>query len=447
MRKTARSPFGLLASRAAAPALLAAMALPLAAGAAEAPEPAAVTPEEPPLISAPTREGVPALQLSTDYGQPALGFGTYAPIGQVDARGFRAGPATVRVATQAAIGYNDNVVLSRTDKIGSMFYTVAPAVSAALEGATQRFYAVYRGNYGAYATGPQNDYADHSVTLAALSSWTDRLRTMLSYDFYRGHTPRGLTVATLSESERWAVHTVRGTVNYGAVGAQGGLQGDVIHQSRRYTTASGASSVGEFDRFELDGTFYYRLGSKTQALIRGRWADIDHPNDATLDNREVHVDVGATWEALAATTGRASVGYTDKKFDVALRPGFSGANFELGASWRPRSYSLVDVSARRFLTETYDIGGSFVINSYVNVLWNHVWNTGIASTLNYAYGRAEQEGLNRTDTYQTLAGRVSYPLRRWARVGAELRHESRDSTAATLEYTRNIMLLTLETAL
>lgn len=441
MQINTRSTVDLLASCAAA---LATLTFPLAAQAGEAPEtPAAV--EERPALSAPLREGTPALQMSTDYGHPALGFGTYTPIGQVEARGFRVGPATVRFATQAGLGYNDNVVLAPTNKTGSMFYTFAPAISAGLEGATQRFYAVYRGSYGAYVSSAQSDYADHNVTLSAASSWTTRLRSLLIYDFFRGHTPRGLT--TTAQTEHWLVHNVRGSVNYGAPGAQGEVQGEAAYTSRRYTNTTVNVAIGEYDRTEVGGTFFYRLGPKTRALLRGTWANIDHPSDPTLDNTEGRVDVGATWEALASTTGRASLGYISKDFDSSVRPGFSGMGYEVGATWRPRTYSVVDVAARRFLTESYDLGSSFVVNNYATIGWNHIWSTGIASTLAYTYGRAEQQGLNRTDTYGSFAARVSYPLRRWARVGAELRHETRDSTTAALEYTRNIMLLTLETAL
>jgi hypothetical protein len=141
------------------------------------------------------------------------------------------------------------------------------------------------------------------------------------------------------------------------------------------------------------------------------------------------------------------VGYATKDFVSGARSDFSGPSFEAGVTWRPRTYAIVDVVARRFFAESYELGSSFVVNTVGAITMTYISPNGVASTLNYTAGHVTQEGLSRTDTYQSVAARVSYPVRRWARVGAELRHESRDSNASLLEYTRNIILLTLEAAL
>jgi len=59
----------------------------------------------------------------------------------------------------------------------------------------------------------------------------------------------------------------------------------------------------------------------------------------------------------------------------------------------------------------------------------------------------EQGGAGRTDTYQGVAFRLSYGIRRWLRTGAEYRHDSRDTTVSSSEYRRNLTFITLEAAL
>lgn len=403
------------------------------------------TPDERGMTPRPLPEGAPPLRMTTDYAHPALGFGTFTPSEPMDTRGVRVEPFTVRATVAAGIGYDDNVGLSETNKVSSLFYTVAPSVLIGLEGALHRYYAVYRGNYGAYSSNAQSDYADHEIGLAAANSWSTRLRTLLNYDYTRGHTPSGIS-STSASSERWSYHSVRGNVAYGAPGAQGGLEGDVRYSSRRYSTATVARTA-EFDRLDLTGTFYYRIAPKTRGLFSVGWSDVDHPLDSTLNNTEMRYQAGVVWEALATTTGTLRAGYTTKDFSSAGQPDFSGYNFEASVLWVPRPRSTVDVSARRFISESYELGSRFVINTVGGVTWTHVWPQGIHSTLSFAYGALEHQGLNRTDTYQNIRTRVSYPFTRRLRGGAEYRHDTRDSDLPSFDFRRNLILLTLEAVL
>ncbi|HYC48844.1 MAG TPA: outer membrane beta-barrel protein [Burkholderiales bacterium] len=398
----------------------------------------------------PLPEGAPPLALSTDFGHPALGLATYVPAGHVFARGIRVEPFTIRAAVQAGMGYNDNVTLSNANKVGSFFTSVSPSVSVGLEGATQRYYAVYRGNYGAYASSAQDDYADHNLALNATHLWTTRFRTFLNYEYLKAHTPLGLTSTSLGRSERWSWQSVRGAAQYGTDGAQGRLHGEVGHSERRVSGST--STTADYERTDAIGTFFYRLAPKTRGFVQLGWGDITHPRDPTLDNIEYRYSLGVTWEALAKTTGRLSAGYTTKDFSAGTRADFSGYHYELGVNWRPYEQTgteqpAVDLSVRRFTSESYEVGSNLVVYNVATVAWTHLWAHRILSTLQYAYGRVELEGLARTDTYKNAAARISYPLRRSIRVGAELRHDARSSDAALLDYTRNIMLLTLEAAL
>jgi len=384
--------------------------------------------------------------MSTDYAHPALGFGTYAPISQVDARGIRVEPFTVIAGIQAGVGYDDNVALSSANKVGSLFTTVSPSVAIGLDNPLHRYYLIYRGTYGAYSSSAQDDYTDHNIALSATDSWTTRFRTSARYEYTRGHTPRGITVSSGGTSERWTQHTLDGTASYGAPGAQGMVEGDVGYTKRRYTTA-GVAAAGEFDRYDVGSTFYYRVAPKTRALFRAGWAQLDHPLDPSLDNTEVQFSVGATWEALAKTTGRVGVGVVTKDFSSPTRRDFTGGSFDVGVTWTPQVQTSFDATGRRFLSETFEVGTSFLVNTVVSATWNQLWTRGIRSTVNSTYGNVEHQGAGRTDNYLSVGGRVSYPLTRSIRLGAELRHDSRSSDVGTADYSRNLFLLTAETAL
>ena len=84
-----------------------------------------------------------------DHAGPIIAATDYMKVFADQVRGFRVEPFTVLAGIQAGIGYDNNVALSDARKVGSMFVTVAPSVAVGLEGASQRYYVVYRGNYGA----------------------------------------------------------------------------------------------------------------------------------------------------------------------------------------------------------------------------------------------------------------------------------------------------------
>ena len=414
--------------------------------AAEAVEEAPAPPQTPGVVPAPRPEGVPSLQMSTDYGNPALGFGTYAPIGQVESRGVRVEPFTIRAGIQAGIGYNDNVALASTNKTGALFATVSPSVAVGLEGSLARYYLVYRGNYGTYATNAQDDYADHEVTLSAANSWTTRFRTLATYDYVHAHTPRGASVVLPTRTQRWDQHTLSARGSYGSVGAIGGIDGDMAYTTRRYQSQD-VGAVAEYDRFDVGGTFSYRVAPKTRTYVRVTYSDISHPRDSTLDSTENTYRVGVAWDALATLTARGAVGYMVKDFSSASRADFSGLGFDAAGTWTPRPQTAVELTATRALGETFEPGVNFLVNTFGTVTWNELWPRSIRSTLSYTYGRVSREGIGSQDTYIAAGGRVSYPIARSFRIGAEYRYDSRNSEIPGADYTRNIFLITAETAL
>jgi len=385
--------------------------------------------------------------MSTDYGSPILALGSYRPVGQVESGGVRLGPFAVRAAVHTGIGYNDNVTLSSTNKQSSLFYTLSPSVSVGLEGASQRYYAVYRGNYGAYASGGGVNYAEHNFGLIASNDWTTRLRSLLRYEFVRGHDPRGSTGTAISDSNVWNVNALRGTVSYGAPGAMGRVEGTVGYTNKEYVSNRALTATQDFERFETTGTFSWRVAPKTRALVEIQRADITHKADPLLDSVEMRYLVGAVWEATAKTTGTVRAGYSTRDPEAATAPDFSGFTYEASVTWSPLTYSNFTFGAVRTLNEASDVGSSFVVDTVGTVAWTHGWSDRVSSSANVIYGQQEHEGIGRTDTFYGLGLRASYAFQRRFRIGAELRHDSRSSSLSVLESKRNLTLLTLEAAL
>lgn len=395
--------------------------------------------------------GRPALQMGADFGlgTPTPAITSFRPIGEVESRGIRFAPFTVRGAVIAGIGYDDNIALASTNKIGSMLYTLSPSVSVGLEGARHRYHAIYRGNYGRYASSSEDNYQDHNFTLVALDNWNARFRSFVQYDFLRGHSPRGASRDTTTFQDRWNWQSLRAAGFYGAEDAKGRLEARTGLSGRRYKTTPPGVVVDTrgYDQFDLGGAFSYRVGPRTRAGFEIDRADITHDGDPSLDSVEMHYSLGATWEALAKTRGRVKIGFVTKDFSDASRPDYSGPSYELGLTWSPRSYSNVDASIRRFLTENTESAGVFSVATAATLSWSHSWTERTRTSFSYSRTHQDQKGLGRTEIYSEAGVRVSYALRRWLRVGAEIRHDTRDSDLPGFDFTRNLTIFTVESAL
>ena len=385
--------------------------------------------------------------MSSDFGSPTLAIASYRPVGDVEARGFRVAPFTIRAAAITGIGFDDNVALAPVNRTSSMFLSFAPSVVVGLEGVKQRYYGVYRGNYGRYTSSSIDNFDDHNLGLIAANEWTTRVRSQVSYDFVRGHNPRGYTITAVTAPDRWDWHSLRGAVSYGAEGARGRIEGAAGVSGRRYLTNRAVNAARDYNQTDVGGTFSYRLAPKTRALLQVAHSDITHDSDRSLDSSEMRYTTGVTWEALAKTQGTLRAGLVTKDFSDPARPDFSGPMYEALVTWSPRTYSVVNMIARRTIGETAESGSTFAVSNALSVSWTHDWSERTRSALTFVHDEQNLRGLNRDDTYQNVGIRTSYALRRWLRIAAEIRHDTRESSLPGIDYKRNLMLVSVESAL
>ncbi len=405
-------------------------------------------PDEPPTGDVrPAPEGVPSLQMSPNFISPALAFGGYFPTPQMESGAIRVEPFTIRATVNTGIGYDDNVALTTTNKISSMFFTLAPSVAVGLEGATQRYYALYRGNYGTYSSASGSNYENHNFSLHAFNEWSTRLRTAAQYDFLRGNDPRGSTETAIQAPDFWNLNTLRGTVTYGAAGAPAWISANLAYLNRRYTSNHEVTAIRDYDRWDVGGQFSYRIAPKTRASVEIIHSDITHQRQPLADSTENRYLLGLDWEATAKTQGRVRVGYLTRDFSDPARETFSAATYEATATWSPMPFSVVALNASRTAAEAIEVGSNLVLVDVASVSWSHTWFERVRSTVGYLHGQQKHEGIGRSDTYQTFDAKLSYGIHRRVRLGLQFRHDTRDSPEPGFEYRRNLTLITLESAL
>jgi hypothetical protein len=156
--------------------------------------------------------------------------------------------------------------------------------------------------------------------------------------------------------------------------------------------------------------------------------------------------IGAKWDVTGTTSGTVKLGSATKTFDTGVIPSKSAGSWETDIKWLPLQYSEVDVSISRTFNEAMGVG-SFVITRDQNVVWDHDLNERAKAVLTLGSATDSFEGAAREDQRKYYGLKASYGIKRWLRVGAEFKHQNRDSTNSVFTYSQNLTLATIEGSL
>lgn len=351
-------------------------------------------------------------------------------------------------AAFAAFGYNDNLLSDATKSIGSSFVNVAPQVIAELKHKGDRYTAKASLDATRYANSSEDNYANSAFELAGDNYFSSRARAGWSIGQVNNADPRGSNNRAIStEPDRWHATNANGRMIYGAPEAQGRVEVDLGTQVKTYDNNRVNTDVADLTLNSFAGRAFYRLGTRTLALVELRNANANYASALSTDsNTERRYYAGLTWEATAATTGIVKIGRMTKDFEFAGKEGFSGSSWEATVRWLPRTYSAIDFTTARSTADASGFG-DYILNTSTDVVWNHKWTQSLSSRISAGVLTSEYGGTNRTDTANNYALTVDYAVLRWLKVGVDLARTDNSSTDASAAYKRNVTMFTLNASL
>lgn len=379
--------------------------------------------------------------------------------------GIQVGPMRVLPTLGVSIGQDDNVLRSANNEISSFLTVVSPGIKIETGDSVRRFVFSYEGEIGRYSKDEANgsDFDDHLLAASVDLNPTDRLRIKGGAGYARGHDNRGegaqqgqFIAAEVDEYRRTNADV---TVAYGAPGARGLLEfsagtTDLAYRNNR-----------QYTRFRDRSDTYvgllggWRVGGRTSAIGSVTSTDISFDETPALrpsrDSTELEYMVGVNYDATGKTSGRALVGRIEKDFDDPRVADFSGIGWTVGAQFRPRTYSVFDLTTSRRTDESDSLinvldGSSFALTRDVTLAWTHSWTDRFQTALDIGIGTSDyravaDDGLTlRKDDFTAVGASASYNFRDWLRVGAGLKSYQRDSTDAQFEFDQNVFLLSFE---
>lgn len=386
--------------------------------------------------AAPTRANTPTAALTGFESSGLAGSGAYAPKAMPIADGVGLTP-TLGVS----FGHTDNVALApKAAAKSSAVLTLTPKLVANTAYKADRYSVGYQGELIRYPSSSKDNANNHEIAATAENVLDTRfsVNSRLSYQDKRdaaGTTDR----AAGAQLDHW--RGVNGAVlaRYGAPGAKGKIEVEVGAFNKKYVNNRATTQDADYLSTNLATRFGVRVMPKTTLLLEYRNTRFDYKRNVQgLDGTEQRYLVGAEWEATALTSGNFKVGYLDKDYKAAGRKGFGGLTWEGGVSWKPLTYSTVDISTGRSAADPTGNNGDFVKNSFIATNWTHEWATYFSTRVSLVHSESDFAGTARQDKTDTLGVAANYDFRRWVRLGASYEYSKRNSTAPINDYDRNL---------
>lgn len=366
--------------------------------------------------------------------------------------GVRVGSFTLLPTLTLSAAYDTNYLQTSTRPQGTWLYTATPGIKATTERGADVYNLAYRASLTDVVY--DNDYSFIDQEVKADAKWELGLRHRLSaeYAFRSGYDRPGTGDPDLgsrpnfSDSlDKWHYNRVGGTYTYGAPGARGRLEFGARQLWRRYDNNN--QEYRDYDQTDLVGRFFVRIQPKTYMLLELGDSLVDYRNEeATVigysDQNQPHAYVGLTWEATAKTSATAKVGYLAVDFKDSAYSDWSGIGWNVGATWKPETYSTLSLSTSRTPQQSGLASEDVVIVSALTVGWSHAWNSRLTSNLGgYAATDDYQGGIKRTDHRYGVAAGLTYGLRNWLQLAASYRYEGRQSDLSIDDYSSNVFML------
>lgn len=362
--------------------------------------------------------------------------------------GITASPA-IKISTR----HDDNIFLRDHDFVKSSWITeLAPSLKLEAREGTDYYSAQYTIKAGRYHSSRDDDYVDHLLEFDTHTEFNHRNKLDLAFDYLRLHETRGSGISdgtsTVNRTpDEFRDSFLKGQYTYGGDEAKGRIKVEASYLDKDYTNHRDRTRVFDREEDAIGGTFYYRIMPKTSLLFETKYKDISYDNKplsaAKLDSDEALYQVGVTWEATAKTTGTAQVGKTYKDFDSSRRKDRNFTSWELGVEYSPLTYSVFDISAQRYPTETKGTG-SFVEVKEFAVSWQHAWSEKLSSAVQTSFINEDYIDSIRNDDLEYYGISADYQFRYGVGFGISYNYSSRDSNISNSDYHDRIFMLSVK---
>ncbi|MDH5184255.1 MAG: outer membrane beta-barrel protein [Gammaproteobacteria bacterium] len=347
-----------------------------------------------------------------------------------------------------SLASDDNIYRAETAAISDTYYLLNPSLLYKTEFGKHGLDVSYAGSYGYYQDVSGDNYTDHNANADLKLDLTPKFNVDLQVGYTDAHEPRGTSGTDLVVSPTpnlWNESRVFGEVLYGRRTNKG--QFSLSYESLQTGFTNNSQDERDRNVNNIMGKFFYNYSSKTSFLFETELATVDYVSataPVNLDSSVSHNFIGAKWEATAKTTGEIKVGSINKDLKDATLDDFSGNGFDINISWKPKTYSTVQLTASRYTRESATATDSFYVSDVYNLAFRHAFTERVEMNANITPGTDTYSG-TREDSLMGIGVGVNYKLNRLLDLGARYISSTRRSNVAGADFDSTVVMLTVST--
>lgn len=408
------------------------------------------------VVSPDPERGVPVLERARP---------DYDPIG------IRRGSFVFFPRASVQVQYDDNIYATDRNPKDDLITILSPALSVRSDWTNHALNFDVNYTAGLYAAQQNELFMDYSATIdgrlditrnSALSgalSVSHEHEERGSPDEVFGREPTEFTVYTAQTGYFHRFNRIttllEGTYNrldYRDVAA-GGITTN-IPSNFVVPTSGGQINNDDRDRDEVDvtGRVGYEIQPGYEAFVRGsfNWRSYLQARDDSgfnRDSRGYRVDAGARLDLTGIIFADVFAGYLSQNYEDRALPTVTGWYTGLTGYWNVTGLTTITGAINRRVGETTQAGASGSLDTDFSLNVDHELLRNVIVSGGLRYANSDYKGFNREDDLYSGNVGATYLVNRNAQLRAAYTHTTRDSNRANLDYSRNIVLLTLRLVL
>ena len=357
------------------------------------------------------------------------------------------GSVYVTPTLDTRVEYVDNLFRTPDDKKETGLSVIKPGVQAWLQNGPNTYSLSYNLEDFRYFDSSDDDYTDHEFNIDVHHEFNAKNVWNVYGEFLDAHEERGTGLSegvaeNIDEPVEFERTTAGTDYTIGNLSSKGRVELAGKYRDTEYQNFREDTQYRDYDQYGLEGTFYWKVASKTNILAEIRYQEIRYDAidpiraGGSFDSDEYNYFLGVSWEPTAKTSGSVKLGSFDRSYKSELREDDDGFSWEVDVSYKPRSYSVFHLESKRFSQETNGIGDS--VNTQATRLdWDHNWNARSSTRLSGLFAKEDYSGSDRKDDVYGIELAYNYAMRRWLDLGIGYRYEDRNSDIDLYDYDRS----------
>jgi len=178
----------------------------------------------------------------------------------------------------------------------------------------------------------------------------------------------------------------------------------------------------------------YRIADKTSVFGRIQQTDNDSARSIdSLDSEQTDFLIGLRWKPTNKFSGVATIGRSERDFDLESRESFEGEIYYANLSYSINPFSVIELAASRAVEDPGDNLSDFYVSDLIGVSWTHAITPQLVFN---AFAKRVEDDYNtsREDRFFDYGLGLDYAWRSYLSIGLFYNEAERRSTLDNIEF-------------